>query len=281
MAGSPEIVVHSLPAVFTVTGGGNYCAGGAGVEIGLSGSANGVGYRLYNGSTPIGAMVSGNGSVLTFGALPAAGVYTVQAVSSGSACINNMTGSATVAINALPAAFSVTGGGGYCSGGNGVAIGLSNSASGVNYQLYKNGVATGTALSGSGGSLDFGLKTATGVYTIKGTNSITSCMNNMTGSTTVSINPAPATYIVTGGGSYCAGGAGVEVGLDGSETGVNYSLYNGSAISGDVVAGTGASISFGMRSAGTYSVVAANSTTSCQTEMVGNANISVSALPLS
>lgn len=281
MAGSPEVIVHSLPTVFSVTGGGNYCAGGAGVEIGLSGSTTGVNYRLYNGSTPIGAEVAGNGSAITFGALPAAGVYTVQAAHAGTGCISNMTGTATVAINPIPAAYSITGGGGYCSGGNGVAIGLAGSATGINYQLFRNGVAVGSALSGTGGALDFGLKTATGVYTVKGTNGATSCINNMTGATTVSINPAPATYIVIGGGSYCAGGAGVEVGLDGSEAAVNYTLYNGTVVSGEVVAGTGDAISFGMRPAGMYSVVATNAATACSTDMVSSANVSVNPLPLS
>ena len=34
-----------------------------------------------------------------------------------------------------PSAFAVTGGGSYCTGGTGVAVGLAGSASGVNYQL--------------------------------------------------------------------------------------------------------------------------------------------------
>ena len=46
-----------------------------------------------------------------------------------------MTGSAKVTVNTLPAAYQVTGGGSYCSGGTGVAIGLNNSSSGVSYQL--------------------------------------------------------------------------------------------------------------------------------------------------
>ena len=50
-------------------------------------------------------------------------------------CSSNMTGNVTVSINPLPTAYNVTGGGAYCSGGTGIPVGLSNSQSGVNYQL--------------------------------------------------------------------------------------------------------------------------------------------------
>jgi hypothetical protein len=43
-----------------------------------------------------------------------------------------------VTADQLPAAFMVTGGGSYCSGGSGVVIGLSDSENGASYQL-KNG----------------------------------------------------------------------------------------------------------------------------------------------
>ena len=71
------------------------------------------------------------------------------------------------------------------------------------------------------------------------------------------LNPAvtcedPTLFMVTGGGSYCQGGAGVPVGLSGSQVGVNYTLNPGAV----VVAGTGNPISFGNQLAGMYTVVA-------------------------
>ncbi|GAA4467369.1 hypothetical protein GCM10023093_23170 [Nemorincola caseinilytica] len=279
MAGTAEIGVLPLPTTFSVTGGGSYCAGGSGVAIGLSGSANGVSYRLYNGSTPVGALIPGTGGAITFGSMAAAGTYTVQAVNTGTGCTRGMTGNAVVSINTLPTAYTVTGGGGYCSGGNGVAVGISNSDMGVNYQLYYNGVPSGVILSGTGSALSFGLKTATGTYMVKGTTSSTSCVNNMTGSVTVSINPAPATHSVAGGGSYCSGGAGAEVTLSGSNAGVNYVLYNGST-PGTTVAGTGAGISFGMQTSGSYSVMAVDATTSCTADMTGSVSVSMNSLPV-
>ena len=63
----------------------------------------------------------------------------------------------------------------------------------------------------------------------------------------------PASFTVTGGGSYCEGGAGLPVGLAGSEAGVTYTLYRG-ATEVSTVSGTGAAVSFGNQTAGIYTV---------------------------
>jgi hypothetical protein len=74
-----------------------------------------------------------------------------------------------------------------------------------------------------------------GNYTVKATNTTTGCENNMTGSVAVTTNTLPNQYDVTGGGNYCAGGTGVMVSVAGSQTGVNYRLYNGPTAVGSVV----------------------------------------------
>ncbi len=62
-------------------------------------------------------------------------------------------------------------------------------------------------------------------------------------------------YNVTGGGSYCTGGAGLPVGLQDSEVGYNYQLYLNGSPSGSPISGTGETISFGNQTAaGTYTV---------------------------
>ena len=134
-----------------------------------------------------------------------------------------MTGNVTVSINPLPTAYNVTGGGAYCSGGAGMPVGLSNSQSGVNYQLQLNGVG-GATDPGTGLSLTYGSQTNAGTYTVLATNASTMCSSNMTGNVTVSINPLPTAYNVTGGGPYCSGGTGMPVGLSNSQSGVNYQL---------------------------------------------------------
>lgn len=136
--------------------------------------------------------------------------------------MNNMTGSASVIINPLPVVYTVMGGGNYCAS---VHVTLNTSDPGSIYQLYNGNMAVGSTV-GTVRVLcsDFGALTAVGTYTVSATNALTGCMNNMVGSATIAIDPLPAVYTVTGGGSYCAGGVGQLVGLSGSNAGINYQL---------------------------------------------------------
>jgi len=92
-----NVIVYSLPTVYSVTGGGNYCSEGAGVHIGLSGSGIGITYLLYHLSTAVGTF-TGTGTPLDFGLQTVAGLYTVVATSTATSCNDNMSGSATVGI---------------------------------------------------------------------------------------------------------------------------------------------------------------------------------------
>ncbi|MEI7735310.1 MAG: T9SS type A sorting domain-containing protein, partial [Ferruginibacter sp.] len=100
-------------------------------------------------------------------------------------------GTATLLVNPAPALVNITGGGAYCIGGNGVPVGLNNSAIGINYQLLLNGVNSGTAVPGTGVALSFGNKTVAGTYTVMASNAVTGCTQAMTGSVIVAINPLP------------------------------------------------------------------------------------------
>ena len=279
MTGSVANTINLLPTAFSVIGGGAYCSGSAGVASGLSGSQTGITYQLYNGATAVGSAVAGTGSALNFGIQTTAGTYTVVATNTTTLCSRVMTGSAVVSVNPLPTAFTVTGGGSYCSGGTGVTIGLSGSQSGVNYQLYNGAAVVGTAIAGTGSALTFGLKTAIGTYTVIATNATTSCVLSMTGSIIVSVSPTPTAFIVNGGGAYCSGGTGVTVGLSGSQIGVSYTLYIGTTAVGAAVAGTGSAISFGLKTtAGTYTSYA-NKGSACELLMTSSVKITINALP--
>jgi hypothetical protein len=96
----------------------------------------------------------------------------------------------------------------------------------------------------------------------------------------VTVNALPSAFNVTGSGSYCAGGTGVPVGLSSSESGVSYQLYMGTTPIGSPVvsATTGSVITFGLQTAGTYTVIATNST-SCVADMIDSAVIT--ATPIS
>tara|TARA_R110000868_G_scaffold11389_3_gene55910 strand:- start:73247 stop:76888 length:3642 start_codon:yes stop_codon:yes gene_type:complete len=92
-----------------------------------------------------------------------------------------------------PIIYTVTGGGAYCSGGAGLAVGLSNSETGVSYHLYKDAIITGSAVLGtSGSSISFGTQTVVGTYTVVATRVDGSCTSNMTGNAIISTNPLPS-----------------------------------------------------------------------------------------
>ncbi len=281
MTGSVNVGINTLPTVYNVSGlGSSYCAGGTGISISLSGSDFGTSYQLYNGATTVGGSVTGTGLPINFGYLTATGNYTVKAVNSVTGCVNTMSGSAPITINPLPVAFTMTGGGSYCNGGTGVSIGLSSSNVGVSYQLYNGTATVGGPVTGTGAPLSFGMHTAAGNYTVRGTNTSSTCWNTMSGSATIVVNTLPTAYTVTGGGNYCVGGTGVNVGLSGSTLGTNYQLWRGSVAVGGAIAGTGMPITFGLQTtAGTYTVVATNGTTSCNTNMIGSAVVVVNTLP--
>jgi len=88
----------------------------------------------------------------------------------------------------------------------------------------------------------------------------------------------PTIFNVTGGG--CSGGVELPVGLFGSEIGVNYQLFVGATTLVSAKAGTGASLNFGLQAvAGTYTVVATRTIGGCTANMIGNAIVSVNAIP--
>jgi len=280
MAGSAVISVNSLPALHLVVGGGNFCAGGAGADVGLNGSETGNSYQLFVGTSPVGTPLAGSGSLLDFGLQTIGGTYTIEASNTTTGCSRYMTGGVPVNVFTLPDVYSVTGGGLYCAGSPGVHVGLSGSVSGIHYQLYNGGGAVGLPMAGTGSALDFGIQVASGTYTIVAINSATSCSSNMAGSVNVATSPLPAVYNVTGGGNYCAGGTGSVIGLNGSDPSVNYQLFNGLAASGSPMPGTGAPLSFGsMTATGTYSIVATNAVTGCVSNMAGTASIAINPLP--
>ncbi|MFM9987615.1 beta strand repeat-containing protein [Flavobacterium sp.] len=90
-----------------------------------------------------------------------------------------------------PTVYTVTGGGNGC-GSTGVPVGLSNSQTGVNYQLKLNGVATGGLVAGTGAALSFGNQTVAGTYTVDATSNVAGCTTPiaMSGNAIVTTSPA-------------------------------------------------------------------------------------------
>ncbi len=91
----------------------------------------------------------------------------------------------------------------------------------------------------------------------------------------VTVDPLPTVFTVTGDSSYCEGGTGVPVGLNGSVTGVNYILYRGATATG-TFAGTGSALNFGLQTvAGSYTVIAISTVTTCSNTMSGSALVTI------
>ncbi len=89
-----------------------------------------------------------------------------------------------------------------------------------------------------------------------------------------SLFTSPGDYEVEGGGSYCLGDDGVEVTLSGSDTGIDYELYLDGDATGNIIAGTGSELNFGLQTdEGYYSVVASND--NCDQSMTGQVQVTI------
>ncbi len=92
------------------------------------------------------------------------------------------------------------------------------------------------------------------------------------------LNFNPTAFVLSEGGGYCSGDPGIEITLDGSETGVDYELFYDATSTGIIVAGTGSPISFGEQTdQGIYTVVGFTAT--CDENMVGTPYIFVEFAP--
>ncbi len=150
--------------------------------------------------------------------------------------------------------------------------------------VLTNGTISG--FSGSGASYTFNLiPTANGAITVNIAAGVAqdAATNSNTAATQFSIISSlcatPTAYNVTGTGSYCSGGEGISVELDNSEIGVTYQLKNGETNVGSPVTGDGDDISFGLQSAGTYTVIAVTIEGNCTATMTGNAVVTMNEKP--
>ncbi|HPT01951.1 MAG TPA: PKD domain-containing protein [Bacteroidales bacterium] len=261
---SGSFVINPNPFVFNIVPAGTICVG---QSVGLSGSETGVSYQLFNGTTLIGTSIAGTGNALDFGPQWIAGTYTVIAVNDVTGCASEMNDSTV--FRPFPTSYAIYPQGTNCSGSN---IILNGSESGITYILMLNNTFPVDTLTGTGGILDFGVQYLSGIYTVNASATALTCQSTMSGSTIIVNNPL--VYNVIPAGTNCGT---ANIGLDGSETGVNYELFLDGNPFGIVVAGTGSPVSFGNQYPGTYTVQAVNTVTGCQSAM--NGTIVINELP--
>lgn len=183
-----SVTTNPLPIVHNVTGGGAYCAGGTGVNVGLDGSDAGVDYTLFVGSTPLGGALAGTGTPLDFGAQTTAGTYTVLATNTTTMCSVAMNDSAIITIDTLPS--PITGPTEVCEGST---ITLSTASTGGTWSSSDASIAgvvsTGNVTGVAGGVVDIS-------YTLPTTCSATY---------SVTVNALPVVAPITGTTSLCVG----------------------------------------------------------------------------
>ena len=133
---------------------------------------------------------SGTGSTGTLAASNTwNGPFTVTVSGSNACGAGPASAALSVSLTFQPNPYSLFSGGGYCNGQAGYEIKLEDSDVSVDYQLYKDGVASGTVIPGTGNTLSFGLQTV-GTYTASGVNG--ACSANMQGASTVYLIDPPA-----------------------------------------------------------------------------------------
>ncbi len=246
------------PAAFLVyTPNGTSDCTGAGVDVRLAGSQNGVIYQLFknNGTTSQIITSPADGSIIDFG-YQGTGTYTVLATNPAG-CTAFMTGSVTVTSGTAPNIYPVSGTGSYCNGSTGLIVSLSNSDKGISYGIYSGQELLGTVVSQSNGqTINFGPLPA-GTYTVQATDPATGCSSTMSGSAVITLLPAPTGYSLsaTNGLTNCSG-TGVQIQVNGTQSGVSYQLFNSSnAPVGTPVTGNGSSVIYGTEPTDTYTVV--------------------------
>ena len=165
-------------------------------------------------------------------------------------------------ITVLPLPSVIGGGAGICLGST---VSISDSTVGGTWSASPTSVVTiiNPAIGEATGS-------AVGTATITYTSNL-GCLRTEH----VTVNPLPPIDTISGGGSYCAGGAGVHVYMHPSSVGDSYLLYYGSSVSG-YFAGTGGVIDFGPQTvADTFTIKATDNTTGCQSTMYGSVMVSI------
>ncbi len=200
------------------------------------------------------------------------------------ACTTALSSSATVVVNVVPSVFILSSNNTVCQSNpnaNPPALTpiLSGSEIGVTYQLQRDGTNVGTVMNGTGNVLGFAGQNVVGTYTVIAKTTVGGCTAQMSGAVnpaTLIVGTIPSVFSVTGGGSYCKNGAGVAIGLNGSQVGVNYQLRRSGLNVGSAVAGTGSGISFGNQTAaGSYTVVAIEDVSGCSRNMSGAKTVTI------
>jgi len=278
MSGSAIITINPLPTVTFVNGVSSADVGSTGnVYTTQSGMSNYKWIVSTGGTITSGGGTTNNALTVTWNTTGAQSVSVNYTNSTG--CTASVAANYLVTINAAatPTAYDVTGGGSYCSGGSGLAVGLSNSQIGINYQLKLNGTNSGNPVAGTGSAINFGNKTVAGTYTIVASNVSTSATSTMSGSAIITINPLPTVTFVNGVSSADVGSTGNVYTTQSGMSNYKWIVSTGGTItSGGGTANNAVTVTWNTIGAQSVSVNYTNST-GCTASVVANYPVTVNA----
>ena len=174
-----------------------------------------------------------------------------------------------------PAQFDVTGGGMFCEGGAGVAVGLSGSESGVTYTLIRDETDLTPTVAGTGSPLSFGNQTTAGTYTVRGTNAGGNTVMIGNAIVTVSTNSTAPTSISITSNNTCFG-TDKTLTVSGGTLGTGAIWEWFTASCGGTSAGTGPSIAVNP-AAGTSTTYYVRASGTCNTTVCASGTVTVPA----
>lgn|GEM_PF-1558431 len=267
---------------------GNY-GGGGGSSASTSGNGVNAISSYLGGIAPAGGGNGGDGALGVGpgnpGNVPGGGGGGAMKLTGNSTQVggNGANGKVIITFCQLPAIFTVTGGGSYCSGGTGITVGLDGSELGCTYQLYRDVItAVGAPLNGTGAALSYGNQLIAGTYTVVATRLDGMCTQNMSGSAVVSIYPLP-TATISGSTTVCQNAPEPLVTFTGANGTAPYIFtykINGGA---DIVtpAGNPVTVSVPTNVIGNffYTLVSVQDANGCSQNQSGSATVTVSPGP--
>lgn len=196
-----SVLDNASPIAFTVSGDKTFCSGKDNATIVLSGSESGIKYQLINNGSSTGITQIGTGSSISFSPNSTIGnnIYTIVATNTSTVCSSNMSGFATVKVNATPSISAITfTTNSVCVGSN---IQLQNTSS---IGTWSSADQTVASVDGNGNVTGISAGNVSINYTVTNSSSCSNAAN-----TIITVYPTPVTPIITANGpvNFCPNGS--------------------------------------------------------------------------
>ena len=276
LSGSSTLLVSPPPSATISANNGPICSGTT-ASFTLTGTAGSTVTYDINGGTQATATLTGGTATVTVS--NATGNQTLNLVSvTGSTCTQNLSGSSTVVVNALPSATISTNNGPVCSGNTASFTLTGTAGSTVTYDINGGTQAT-TTLTGGTATVTISNSSANQTLNLVSVTDGT-CSQNLSGSSTVVVNPLPSATISANNGPICSGTTASFTLTGTAGATVTYTINNG-ANATVILNGSGAgTVSVSNATADqTLSLVSVSGTGNCSQTLSGSSTVVINPLP--